>query len=245
MPRRFLIALFFSGLTGSASPARADDDLKPLLERAAARLGKPAYSGYVQTEMEEDLDNDGKVVATRMTKTDQTLLPDGTRQEKVLEAMENGGDVKAKVIEFRADRDRKARANGGKPKLYATDLDVEFALPFEAEQRASYVFQRVGGDALRPRIHFEPREKGESRKWTGEATLDAATGTLLMVKGHPSARPRFVDDIDIQMEFTPDAPPGPMAERMVVVGGGHFLFFHKRMRYTSVLSDFRPPHERP
>ena len=147
----------------------------------------------------------------------------------VIEAIENGYDVTGNVRRFRADREKKTQGKRGPP----IDIDLEFKLPFEGSQQSRYRFSVTGGTALAPRVHFEP--KGERhRLWVGDATLDAATGTILSLFGHPAILPAFVDQIDVHMEFNPSIPAGTLPSRMVVEGGGHFLWFHKRMRYTSV-----------
>ena len=216
-------------VSGASSPQAPGIDLDPLLVKAAARLSVPEASSYLQTETEEDLDNHNHVTATRTTKSHQALLPDGTQHGDVIEAIENGYDVTGNVRRFRADREKKTQGKRGPP----IDIDLEFKLPFEGSQQSRYRFSVTGGTALAPRVHFEP--KGERhRLWVGDATLDAATGTILSLFGHPAILPAFVDQIDVHMEFNPSIPAGTLPSRMVVEGGGHFLWFHKRMRYTSV-----------
>jgi hypothetical protein len=231
-------ALFwFFGAPAIASPGFTEQDLPALLDRVSVRVGTPAYSGFTQKETEEDLDGDGNVTSTRMTKSRQMLSPDGSQRGVVIEGIEDGQDVTEKVRKFRDERDRKARARGQK-RVDLIDLDIDLNIPFEAAERPNYRFSLINGDPSRPRVHFEPKSR-ESHGWIGDATIDAATATVLEMHGEPQVSPHFVDEITIQMEFEPTTPDGPNPARMVVVAKGHFLFFHKRMRYTSLFSDFQ------
>jgi hypothetical protein len=212
-----------------AIPGAGDTGLTSLLSKAAERLAGPEVSAYFQREKEEDLSSEGRVTAVRLTRTFQTLRSDGSQHGEVIEAIENGENVLEKVRKFRADRERESRGAKTPP----LPLDLEFRLPFDASQRGRYIFTRVGGSEAEPRIHFQPAVDPK-RLWVGEATLDAATGTILQLQGHPAVLPMFVDQIDISMEFNPGAATGALPARLVIEGGAHFLFFHKRMRYTSI-----------
>ncbi len=229
----FAILVPLLALTGpSQAPAAiAPTDLHPLLELVANRLNGPEISKYGQTETEEDLDGENHVTSVRMTKSVQHLLPGGKQHGDVILAIEDGQDVTEKVRAFRAERE--AKANQGREEPLPIDLD--FHLPFEASQLDRYTFTRVGGTDAQPILQFEPRED-RKRLWVGQARIDAATGTLLDLSGHPAVLPMFVDQIDVRLEFSPERPPGLMPAKVVIEGGAHFLFFHKRMRYTSVTS---------
>jgi hypothetical protein len=225
---------------GMSAPVASGVELQPVLEKAAARLGTPEAPAFVQTETEEDIDRHGKIYATRMTKSKQRILPDGTQHGEVLEALEDGRDVTGPVRKLRADREKKSQGKRGPP----IDIDLEFKLPFEGSQQGRYHFSVVGGTALTPRVHFEP-SGDRHRLWVGDATVDAATGTILSLFGHPAILPTFVDQIDVRMEFKPEVVAGTLPQRLIVEGEGHFLFFHKRMRYTSVAQVPVTPHAVP
>jgi hypothetical protein len=46
--------------------------------------------------------------------------------------------------------------------------------------------------------------------------------------------------MNVHMEFDPSVAAGPLPAKFVVEGSGHFLFFNKRMRYTSVTAVAKP-----
>jgi hypothetical protein len=209
-------------------------ELPALLQRAADRLEAPPAACFVETETEEDLDRRGRTTALRICKSAQSSLSDGTTHREVIEAFENGYLVTGLVRRVRA-RQEKERSDA-KAKLSAY---LELAVPFEATQQSRYRFTVVASGADQIRVHFEPAAD-RRRLWIGDATLDAATGTILQLRGHPAILPRFVDHLDVYMEFDPKVAPGPLPTRLVVEGSAHFLFFNKRMRYTSVTAVSQP-----
>ncbi len=229
-----------SAVTGVAAHASLPD-LGALLQQAAARLSRAALAGFVQTETEEDLDRRGKTTAVRMTKSAEIILPDGTRQEEVREALEDGYDVTGKIRKFREERLRRAQREG-KPLM--PDVGMELKVPFESSEQPHYRFQVVDADPMTLRVQFAP--KGDPhRRWVGEATLDAETGTILSLQGKPAVLPHFIDEMKVEMAFAKDVPTGAMPALLRVEGAGHFLFFNKAMRYTAVSSDFRQSLFRP
>lgn len=227
-----LLALFLVAEDAPVAPPPAAQPLDALLQSTAARLSTPEPTQYNQTETEEDLDSDNHVTSTRKTWSVQHKLPGGKEHGDVVQATEDGRDVTPAVREFRAKKERDQAKDGDDSPL---PIDLEFHLPFEASQLSRYAFTRTGGTDAAPLVHFEPKSD-RHRLWEGEAKLDAATGTILELNGHPAVLPMFVDQIDIRMEYRPEVPLGAMPSRVVIVGGAHFLFFHKRMRYTSLCS---------
>jgi hypothetical protein len=209
-------------------------DLPTLLQRSAARLAAPLPSCFAETETEEDLDRRGRTTALRICKTAQTRLPDGTEHREVIEAFENGYLVTGRVRRLQAQLDKETRDAKAKLSVY-----LALEVPFEAAQQGRYRFTLVGAVGPQIQVHFEPAAD-RRRLWVGDATLDAATGTILQLLGHPAVLPRLVDHMNVHMEFDPSVAAGPLPAKFVVEGSGHFLFFNKRMRYTSVTAIAKP-----
>jgi hypothetical protein len=224
-----MLAVVFLSLTGALPAVAPDVTLDPLLQRVAQRLTAPAAAQHLQVETEEDLDKGDRTTSVLTTRSAQRLLPNGIQHGDVLEAVENGRDVTQRVRHAWAERGQQAQSSA----IPEAKVDLEFRLPFEASQQGRYVFSVVAGSAEVPIVHFEPRGNGR-RLWVGQASVDAKTGTILEMVGHPAILPRFVDQIDVHMEFRADGPPGPTPAHCVVKGGGHMLFIQKRMRYTLV-----------
>lgn len=228
-----LISLASIALVASEAPAPPlpPIELQPLLQRAAARLAAPEEPIFIETETEEDLDRRGRTTAVRICESEQTSVPGAAPHREVIEAFNNSYLVTGTVRKHKAEWERQAKAARAKLSAY-----LELTLPFEASQQGQYRFTAVGmavGTAgPQVRVHFEPAGQGR-RLWVGDATLDAASGTILQLLGHPAVLPRFVDYMNVHMEFDPTIA-GPLPAKMVIEGSGHFLFFHKRMRYTSV-----------
>ncbi len=210
-------------------------ELEGLLRMTASRLAVAEASSLLETETEEDLDRRGKTTAVRICKSARSRLPDGTEHGEVIEAFDRGYLVTGTVRAHKAEWEKQASVAKAKLAVY-----LELTLPFERSQQGLYRFTAVDSSGPHVRVHFEPA--GQRRRlWVGDATLDAATGTILQLLGHPAVLPRFVDYMDVHMEFDPKVATGPLAAKQVIEGSGHFLFFHKRMRYTSVTVVPPPP----
>ncbi len=229
-----LLSAVLLAISGALPPPASNAALDPLLQRVARRLTAPAAEQHLQVEVEEDLDNGDRTTSVLTTRSVQRLLPNGTQHGDVLDAVENGRDVTQRVRHAWAERAHEGQGSA----LPAAKLDLELRLPFEASQQSRYAFSVIGGSAEVPVVHFEPRGNGQ-RLWVGLASVDAKTGTILEMVGHPAVLPSFVDQIEVRMEFRADDPPGVTPARCVVKGGGHLLFVQKRMRYTLVTT--HPP----
>lgn len=218
-----------------ALPLFAALALNPLLSRIAARLSAADYSTLTQTETEEDLDAAGKATATRVCRSSLDTHADGGTHYTVVSASEDGKEVTDKIRAFRDARAKKNRA-AGKPEN-GLDLEIEQRLPFEASEQPKYDFVLHETDGGLPWITFAPKKK-DSRGWVGTAVVEPESGRLVRLEGRPSTLPRFVDSLSLSMEFGPEVPGGTLPSKLVIEGGGHFLFFDKRMRYTCLNADF-------
>lgn len=212
-----------SALNPGASAATPD--LQVLLRRVASRLAAPQSPQLIETEIEEELDGNNRVTRTRITTSSLTCASGATLLRTVVLASEDGHDITRRV------RDDVEHHRSETPRV-----DLELRLPLEQSQQWRYVFTRVGGTDAEPLVRFEPRGAERHRLWVGQARIDSASGTILEAVGRPAVLPRFVDQIDVHMEFAPEGPPGPQPARLQILGAAHFLFFHKRMRYTSILA---------
>ena len=206
-------------------------ELDTVLHRAANRLALPGAPRYTQREIEESLDEERRTTSVRVTWSEQRILPNGGLRGDILRATEDGEDVTANARRELSQREQ-AGHGGWEPPV---PVDLELRVPFEASQQARYRFTLVGGTPDVVLIAFEPRGD-QHRLWTGRAQVDVATGTILEIAGRPAVLPHLVDQIDVRLEFLPTGPLGSTPARVRIEGQAHFLFIHRHLRYTSVIS---------
>ena len=72
----------------------------------------------------------------------------------------------------------------------------------------------------------------------GEAVVDPATGAIHSLRFRPADNPKFVDRMDVQMEYGAATPEGPALSRVTIEGAGGVLFIKKRMKMTVKLSEY-------
>ena len=193
------------------------------------------------------LENSRHTTATRAEELDKK-----GKVESVTESVERvtrrGGETEREVIRFVRDgkdateREKKRRAEEkAKPPRKKRSIKIGAKSPFEATEQPKHRFTLVGADPADPNrvtIRFEPKGKPSPETSLGEAVVDTETGAIVRLRFRPSDNPKFVDRMEVQMEYGAATPEGPALSRLCIEGAGGILFVKKRMKMTMTLSDY-------
>lgn len=169
--------------------------------------------------------------------------------ESVERVVIRGKDTEREVIRFVRDgkddtageKKRRAEAKAAPPRKGGGSIRIGAKSPLDAAEQPKHRFTLVGPDPADPnrvRIRFEPKGKPSPETSIGEAVVDASTGAIVRVRYRPADNPKFVDRMDIQMEYGAETPEGPALSRVSIEGAGGLLFVKKRMKVTMTLSDY-------
>jgi len=193
------------------------------------------------------LENHSHTTATRSEELDKKGKPESVT-ESVERVTQRGGQADREVIRFVRDgkddtageKKRRAEAKAEPPRKGGS-IRIGAKSPLDAAEQAKHRFTLVGPDSADPnrvKIRFEPKGKPSPETSIGEAVVDAATGAIVRLRYRPADNPKFVDRMDIQMEYGASTPEGPALSRVSIEGAGGLLFVKKRMRVTMTLSDY-------
>jgi hypothetical protein len=209
-------------------PARAQslplDDVLTKLELHAERFEKmKRKASYTLTGKMERVDGSGNVAETR----EMTVKVNGMAAE-VVRYVEDGLD---KTADERSRRGGNGRVSTGRVS--------RMRLPFLASERPRYTFRIRELDANNPKrmlIEFRPKTPADDTA-SGTAWVDAIAGEVLTIRFSPTKRPRFVDNIDISIEFDSKTSLGRAPSKVTFEASGGFLFIRKRYRGTATISN--------
>lgn len=199
-----------------------------------ARMAKflENHSHLTETRAEE-LDKKGNVES--VTESLERVVRKGERTEReILRYVRDGKDDTAN------ERKKRAGVKAGPPGKERS-IKIGATSPFDAKEQGKHRFTLVGPDPADPgrvRIRFEPNGKKSPETSVGEAVVDPATGAILSLRFRPADNPKFVDQMDVQMEYGATTPEGPALSRVTIEGAGGVLFIKKRMKMTVKLSEY-------
>jgi hypothetical protein len=225
---RVLVVATFALATGAqgGEPARVSD-LPDLLRRLSEHEAAVAlYNLVTRTSTEQELDGDGRVTDESVTVMQVTTRPDRV-DTVIVSSTHNGKD---------ATHERQEAVRESHP----DDVHIRARSPFNPGELAKYDFKLLDLEAGtgRCRIHFEPKDRHAEGLLVGDAWADSESGTTLRIVATPSKLPSHADKVSMQMNYDAVTPAGPALSKLVVEGEGHFLFFHQRMRATTVVNDY-------
>lgn len=190
-------------------------------------------SSHTTETRAEELDKKGKVES--ITESVERVTRRGDRTEReVIRYVRDGRDV------TQEEKKRRAGEKAAPPRKRRS-ITIGATSPFEASEQPKHRFTLVGADPAEPNrvtIRFEPKGKPSPETNVGEAVVDLATGAILRLRFNPSDNPKFVDRMEVQMEYGAATPEGPALSRVTMEGAGGILFVKKRMRMTMTLSDY-------
>lgn len=181
----------------------------------------------------EELDKKGKVESVTES-VERVTLRGGRPEREILRYVRDGRDDTA------SEKKKRAGVKAGPPGKERS-MRIGMKSPFEPGELDKHRFTLVGPDPVDPNrvtIRFEPKEKPSPETSVGEAVVDAATGAVIRLRFRPADNPKFVDRLDVQMEYGAATPEGPALSRVTVDGAGGILFVKKRMKMTVTLSDY-------
>ena len=190
-------------------------------------------SSHTTATRAEELDKKGKVESLTES-LERVTLRAGKPEREILRYVRDGKDDTA------SERKKRAGAKAGPPGKERS-MRVGMKSPFEPSELDKHRFTLVGPDPADPNrltIRFEPKGKPSPETSVGEAVVDAATGAVVRIRFRPSDNPKFVDRLDVQMEYGAATPEGPALSRVNIDGAGGILFVKKRMKMTVTLSDY-------
>lgn len=184
-----------------------------------------------------------KVQVVDMHKSEELLeatktkngIPEDVTEEYIKKAREQKEKSKKKELQQNLER-RKARKENNK-KLKAEDL-----LPFSEKKKMKYLFSKLADSTVggRPVYVVEARAKVKSEKrFSGYYYISKDTHDILRINAWPSKNPRFVKELDIEIDLDV-YPQGFYAiKRSKIRVNGGFLFIKKVRRVTEEeYSDF-------
>lgn len=190
-------------------------------------------SSHTTATRAEELDKKGKVESVTES-VERVTLRGGKPEREILRYVRDGKDDTA------SEKKKRAGVKAGPPGKERS-IKIGAKSPFEASEQPKHRFTLVGPDAADPSrltIRFEPKGKPSPETSIGEAVVDPETGAILRLRFRPSDNPKFVDRMDVQMEYGAETPEGPALSRVSIEGAGGILFIKKRMKMTVTLSDY-------
>ena len=190
-------------------------------------------SSHITATRAEELDKKGKVESVTES-LERVTLRGGKPDREILRYVRDGKDDTA------GEKKKRAGVKAGPPGKERS-MRVGMKSPFEASELDKHRFTLVGPDPADPNrltIRFEPKGKPSPETSVGEAVVDAATGAVVRIRFRPADNPKFVDSLDVQMEYGAATPEGPALSRVTIDGAGGILFVKKRMKMTVTLSDY-------
>jgi hypothetical protein len=222
----------------AAGAARADPPSPELMAKLAAasagfeQLRKRAT--YAIDSRIETLDDDGRVTTVE-TRSAHVVREGTTTHLVVVNATKDGKDWSEQARKSAREDAKDARD----PKKRRPEI------PFLASQQSRYIFDVVGADPNCPghlRIAFTPKEP-DVHSVEGSAWVDRNDGLFLSAGFKLSKPGMFVDYVLVTLEVGATTELGPAPSRITFEGKGGFLFVHKHIRGSAVLSDYKitPP----
>lgn len=193
-----------------------------------------AFTGDARVVVEvraDELDGDGKVVSTDLSRFRLVKKGGETVGTELLLKSKDGKDVTA---EAKAEQQKK---DEGEKK----SVGFSARSPFHPDQLAKYRFALLAPPKDEPglvRIGFQPAGEKTPELVMGEATVDPATGELLASTMRPSKNPRFVDHLVMDLEYGAVTPAGRVLSRLTARGDGGFLFIRKRFAVVTTFSEW-------
>lgn len=190
-------------------------------------------SSHTTVTRAEELDKKGKVESVTES-LERVTLRGGKPEREILRYVRDGKD------DTTTEKKKRAGVKAGPPGKERS-IKIGAKSPFEASEQPKHRFTLVGADPADPdrvTIRFEPKGKPTPETSIGEAVVDPSTGAILRLRFRPSDNPKFVDQMDVQMEYDAATPEGPALSRVTIEGAGGILFIKKRMKMTVMLSDY-------
>ena len=232
--RLAFFAFALAAATGAAPPSEDLAELLRKLSEHSARLKEMRRSGELTlTTLSDQLDGKGRV-ESQMEIVERVLYRNGSEVRELVRFSKNGKDVTAE------ERKKRAKKDGGG----SSSLELTLASPFGAEEAAKYRFALRPPDASYPnltRIHFEPAGAPSPAVNVGDAFVDPAAGSPVRIRCRPSANPKHVSRMDIEMRYEAPTPDGPALSAVTIEGEGGILFIKKGFRMTVTFSGYTPP----
>ena len=217
--------------------AGATPDLPAVLAKVSEREARMAKilenSSHTTATRAEELDKKGKVESVTES-LERVTLRAGKPEREILKYVRDGKDDTAN------EKKKRAGAKAGPPGKESS-MRIGMRSPFEPSEQPKHRFTLVGADPADPSrltVRFEPKGKPSQDTSVGEAVVDTATGAILRLRFRPSENPKFVERMDVQMEYGAPTPEGPVLSRVAIDGAGGILFNKKRMKMTLTLSDY-------
>lgn len=170
-----------------------------------------------------DLDGDGKVLHTSVSKLTQRR-EGGRLKTKVVSATKDGADD-SKAEQGRADeRDEKNERTES---------------PFAPRNQGKYRFKSLG--AVSPGssellIGFEPRGEKSDKVLEGVAVVDPAAGEVVKLAMKPAKLPMFADAMRMEIEYETRTAAGRNISKFVLAGAGGILFIKRQGDLTMKFS---------
>ena len=211
--------------TPAATPIPAAD-LTALLERSAALDAKLAdlfaRGSFVVTSTFRTTDQNfgGTKVSEVVT---EMYEKDGKPWERITKYVEGGRDVTK-------DRDAKRQKELASGTRTRKD-GIPFRSPFAPGEQKRYRFTAEGpwkDDPALEKIRFEPKGKASTTTYRGYGLVERDTGVVRKLSFRPSAFPRFVKKLDVELEFSTPTPAGLALTSLKVRAGGGALFVIRR-----------------
>jgi len=222
-------------LSGTASAEPPDAALLARLSlHAEANEQMRKLGSFRLDELVEELDGDGKVTSTEVTKA--RIESNGTSAHETVEAcVEDGKDATAD----KQERVRKDESGTGseRDRLISETLH----LPFRQVDQPLYAFDLLKTDPADPshvQISFVPRNPNEHTV-EGTAWVDTRSGTVLSAGAKMSKPPKLVDWVHFTVEFGAKTPAGPAVSRLTLEAEGGFLFVRRHLRTEMKMTNYR------
>ena len=237
--------LFISGLTPASS---RDEDLSPLLDKITKQLNSHSDSNwtYKATNKIYEMDKQWKPEKTTIT-TAVIKEIDGELSGEMLKAEEIENDIAKDVTPKYAEQAKKQIEDANRQRMEGKDQETsddssDAFLPFSESKRSKFVFNRLDDTAIDGRavliIEAKAKEKNE-QLFEGKFYIDQFTYEVLKAQIKPSKNPRFVKEMDIDIDFEV-LPEGRFYRRrsLTRINGG-ILFKHFRVIVEQEYSDVK------
>ena len=241
-----LVGCFF--IYGLASASAQEENLVPMLEKIAKRMNSyPENSNWKYeivtkvTEMDKQWQPKKTTITTGIVKDVDNVL-----SGEILKAVEiEDGITKdvtqkiAKQTEKQIEEANKERSEQKGRKRTENEYDAFF--PFNENKRAKFAFHILDDNVINQRpvfiIEAVAKEKDE-QLFEGRYYIDQKTYDVLKARIKPSKNPKFVKELDMDIDFEV-LPEGNFIRRRsrTRVDGG-LLIKHVRMIVEEEYSDF-------
>ena len=200
--------IFINGLV----PASArEEGLAPLLDKISKRMNSyPENSNWKYSVVTKTTEMDKQWRPKKTTITTSIVKEvDNVLSGEIKKAVETEDGITKDVTEKIAkqakkqlERTNKERAEQKGQKGTGNEYDVFF--PFNENKRAKFAFHRLDDAVINERpvfiIEAVAKEKDE-QIYEGKFYIDQTTYDILKVRVKPSKNPRFVEELDMDIDF--------------------------------------------